>query len=154
MTVTIRPLRGQDLKAIVCLIEGLALFHDDVARIDPDTLARDALSDDPWLRVIVAEREDALVGYAALLRTAQLQFGARGMDLHHIFVVPNARRQGVGQALLTEARAIARAEHCTYLTVGTDPINDRAAAFYQRNGMTRRPQQGPRFIARLDQPPT
>lgn len=154
LTLTIRPLAPTDLPRVVRLIEGLARFHGDSARIDPATLQRDALGEAPWLRVLVAEEDGTLVGYAALLPTAQLQFGARGMDLHHIYVPPARRGDGIGTALFEAAQRVAREAGCTYFVVGTDPGNTAAARFYEARGMTRRAAPGPRFILRMDQPPT
>ena len=77
-TLTIRPFRAPDLPAVLEMIKALAAHHGDAATVTPDRLARDALGEAPWLRLLVAEQAGRLIGYAALCPLAQLQFGVRG----------------------------------------------------------------------------
>ncbi|MBV7408876.1 MULTISPECIES: GNAT family N-acetyltransferase [Roseobacteraceae] len=154
MPITIRKMRETDVPEVVTMISGLAACHDDVPDIDPDRLARDALGKDPWMTVLVADGGSRLVGYAALMREAQLHFGARGMNLHHLFVCRDARGNNVGAALVRACREMAHSQECSFMTVGTHPDNHKAKRFYEREGFLRRSGTGPRFSVRLDQPPT
>lgn len=143
--LTLRPIEPRDLRHVHAMVQALAAHHGDACTLTEDALARDALSDPPWLRVIVAERDGVLVGYAALCPLAQLHFGVRGMDMHHLFVVEHARGTGVGRALIDASLAHCRDEGCRYMTVGTHPDNAAAAAVYRAAGFEDLPPPGPRF---------
>lgn len=149
MPIKIRDMTQDDVPQVLRMIAGLAAWHDDKADIDAARLTRDALGPDRWLRVLVADGGAHLVGYAALVPMAQLQFGVRGMDMHHLFVTRDARGNGVGRALVRECEAAARAADCRFLTVGTHPDNHTAARFYEAAGFARRSGSGPRFSLRL-----
>ena len=131
------------------MVRALAAHHGDTPLATPDSLARDALGPSPWLRLLVAEGKRGLLGYAALCPLAQLQFGVRGMDMHHLFVAPEARGTGIGRALIDASLALARAEDCRYMVVGTHPDNSAAAAVYRAAGFEDLPPPGPRFRMKL-----
>jgi GNAT superfamily N-acetyltransferase len=141
----IRPVSAADLDELLEMVEGLAAHHGDAALVTADDLARDCLGDAPWLRVIVAQRGARLLGYAALCPLAQLQFGARGMDMHHLFVRREARKQGVARALISASVELACALECQFLTVGTHPENEAAGQVYLASGFDALPPPGPRF---------
>jgi ribosomal protein S18 acetylase RimI-like enzyme len=60
--------------------------------------------------------------------------GARLLNIHDIAVVPAARGQGVGAALLTFLEADARSLGCCKITMEVRSDNERALALYQRIG--------------------
>ena len=155
MTIDTRLLQPDDLPKLHQMICALAAHHGDTPDVNPNRLKADVLGENPWYTVIVAQRKaDGLLGYAALLPLGQLQYGVRGMDMHHLFVRDGVRGTGVGAVLVTAAQSHCRAVGCAYLMVGTHPDNTEAARFYERRGFTRRDGSPPRFVIRLDQPPT
>jgi GNAT superfamily N-acetyltransferase len=139
----------EDFPAILSMINALAAHHGDISTATLETLARDARGPVPWITLIVAEEGSALVGYAALCPLAQVQFGARGMDMHHLFVAKSNRGTGVGRALIDASIAQARSVGCRYVMVGTHPENRSAQAIYSAMGFELRPEGGPRFRIRL-----
>lgn len=90
----------------------------------------------PQRRFILAEKGDALVGFAEVLLTsvAAPAQGFMGAELVRLYVQPAAQRNGVGHALLASAEHAARAESmaCVWLTAWEG--NDNARAFYARVG--------------------
>lgn len=145
----IRALTPGDLAALLPLVEALARHHGDDARANVGTLFRDFFGTPPWLQGQVATDQGLLVGYAALLPKARLHLGERGMDLHHLFVHPEARGKGLGRALLDAALAHARAQGCAYLTVTAHPANDAAKRFYAAMGFHAAPPAPDRFAIDL-----
>ena len=158
MTIQTRFITSDDLPELIEMISDLARFNNDEPQIRLCDLQRDMLGAQPWCTVIIAEgAQGDLLGYAALFPHGQLQFGRRALDLHHLFIRPAARGQGVGSMLIDACRAHARALHCGFMTVGTSPTNHKAAAFYESRGFERRTGDAPRFAMILegsDQPPT
>lgn len=148
MTV-VRAAIAADIAQLLPLIAGLAAHHGDIATVTVTDLQRDLFGPHPWFYILVAERGDVLVGYVALLPLAQLHFGKRGMDMHHLFVQTPQRSQGIGRSLIAAAQDFARNLGCCYLTVGTHADNLRAQATYPALGFHAATPHGPRFAVQL-----
>lgn len=148
--VTVRAARPADTDRIVAMVEHLAAHHGDTSGLTAGTLRRDAFGDPPWLHLLVAEVQGRLAGFAALYGVAQLQFGTRGMELHHLFVEDGFRGLGLGLALVEASADKARALLCRSLSVGTHPDNLKAQAFYIALGFERRDSFPPRFRLTLE----
>ena len=140
-----RPVALPDLPEVLEMAHALAAHHGDTATLTLDALKRDTLGQAPWLTLLIAEAGQNIIGYAALCPLAQLQFGARGMDIHHLFVNATVRRQGVATTLINACVTVAAARDCRYLTVGTHPNNRIAAGIYPALGFSDMPPPGPRF---------
>lgn len=108
------------------------------------------MHDTPWITLIVAEGQEGLLGYAALCPLVQLQFGARGMDIHHLFVKKSARGQGVARRLITTAMDHSQLLGCRYIMVGSHPENTPAQEIYLAAGFSAAPPSGPRFRIKLE----
>ena len=132
--ITCRDMRGRDIAHVVAMTGRLAAHHGEAATLTAETLQREAFSSTPLVKILVAEDNGVLVGYAALVPTLQLQFGARGMELHHLHVDEAVRGRGVGRALIAAAIERARGVGCGFLTVGTHAGNERARLFYEHCG--------------------
>jgi GNAT superfamily N-acetyltransferase len=138
-----------DANRVVQMIEKLARHHGDTPAITTDDLFRDVFGVNPWIHALVAEADGDLIGYAALCGLTQLQFGLRGMDLHHLFTEVTFRDRGVGHNLVEACKIKAISLSCSYLTVSTHPDNHRAQTFYATLGFERRDAHPPRFSIRL-----
>lgn len=92
-----------------------------------EALFRAAL-DNPRVRVLLAQGEDGeLLGYAVL--SAVLDEG----NLDNIAVAPQARRQGVADALLSALTGFGR-EHLACLMLEVRASNAPAMALYEKHG--------------------
>ncbi|MDF3414617.1 GNAT family N-acetyltransferase [Sulfitobacter sp. M57] len=147
--LAIRNVQAADLPRVQEMVRKLAAHHGDVAQVSLTDLERDCLGAEPWLRVLVAVRGVEISGYAALCSLVQMQFGVRGMDMHHLFVSEEARGIGVGRALIDASVALTKSLGCRYMTVGTHPENKAAAMIYQVAGFEPLPSPGPRFRIRF-----
>jgi len=146
----VRDARLSDTDSIVQLVGKLAAQHGDAVALTSEYLARDAFGERPWIYVLVAEADGELIGYAALCGLIQLQFGVRGLDMHHLFTEEGFRGRGIGTALVDACKTKAKTLSCRYLMVGTYPDNHEAQAFYETLGFMRRDGQPPRFLLRLE----
>jgi GNAT superfamily N-acetyltransferase len=138
----------EDLTSVLAMVEKLAEFHGDKATLTLEELRTLLEGESTWIKLLVAESDGQLVGYAALCPLIQLQWGLRGMDMHHLFVIESHRGKGVGKKLLRAAIEEAEQSGCKYLAVGTHPENAGAQQLYMKNGFEERIGGGPRF--RLD----
>ncbi|MBW6417099.1 GNAT family N-acetyltransferase [Celeribacter sp. PS-C1] len=143
--ISVRRARWGDKDALLEMIHALAHHNGDTPELDLPGLIDLMRADLPWLRLLVAERAGALIGYAGLVGGLRLQHGQKTLDLHHLFIAKEARGQGVGRALITEARATAIALGCHSLTVGTQDHNMAAQATYRACGFEPQTLTGKRF---------
>jgi len=134
-----------DFPRLLEMITALAAFNDDQATVQLDDLRRDLLGPSPWLIVIVASIHTSLIGYAALCPLARLQFGQRGIDIHHLFVEAAHRGQGVGKALLQASVQEAKAQGCSYVKISTRDSNLVAQKAYLAAGFEVEAVRGPKF---------
>jgi len=148
--ITTRLAAHHDLPATLEMEHALAAHHGDTATLTLDQLARDTLGNAPWVTLIVAERATVLLGYAALCPLVQMQFGVRGMDMHHLFVQPHARGTGVGRQLIDASIAQSKQMGCRFIMVGTHPDNQAAQEIYLAAGFSAAPAPGPRFRIKFD----
>jgi len=145
----IRHARPADSQRIVQMVGQLAAHHGDIPTLKHDDLSRDLFSKKPWISIVVAETGGKLIGYAAMCGLIKLHFGARGMEMHHLFTEAAFRGQGVGRSLVEACKIEAVKLSCRYLEVGTQPDNYKAQAFYTAIGFERKDAQPPRFSIRL-----
>lgn len=136
---------ADDLPQVLKMIHALADHHGDTATIDLETLERDALGDRPWVTLLVAKMQGDVAGYAVLCPLVQMQFAKRGMDMHHLFVLPQHRGKRIGAALIDASQSVAKRLGCAYMMVGTHPDNRAAQEVYRAAGFADVDVSGPRF---------
>ncbi|PWB35049.1 ribosomal-protein-alanine acetyltransferase [Pseudomonas sp. SDI] len=83
--------------------------------------------------LIVAQRDSQLMGYALLL----FHRGTSLARLYSIAISPQARGQGLGKRLLSEAEASACAHDCAYLRLEVRQDNHTAISLYEGGGYRR-----------------
>lgn len=148
--VTIRSAEPGDLTELLEMVVALTRHHADVARVTAQSLKRDVFGPVPWYHVLVAVQGAGLVGYAAALPLGRLGYGARGLDLHHLFVQPAARRLGVGRNLVRAVEDMARKMGGSYVIIGTHPDNLAAQSYYPQLGYLPHENTARRFTKTLD----
>ena len=151
--VQIRALEQRDLSALLSMVVDLTKHHHDEPRLTPESVARDFFGPVAWYHGLVAVRGPKVVGYAATLPLGRLGYGTRGLELHHLFVDPTARHQGVGRQLVRAVETLARELDCTYVMIGTHPDNHAAQGYYQHLGYAHHASLAKRFSKRLDSAP-
>jgi GNAT superfamily N-acetyltransferase len=88
----------------------------------------------PRFRALIAERDGQPAGYALFYPTYDTDHAARGFYVQDLYVVPEARRQGAGRALMAAvARACLTDDGC-YLFWNALPRNRAGLAFYRAIG--------------------
>ncbi len=125
-----------DVPAFIGLIEALADYErlpppDDGARA---RLAADAVSHPPRFRVLLAERDELVVGYALFFETYSTFLARPTLYLEDIFVLPDHRHQGVGRALMGAVVREAIARDCGRVEWQVLTWNQPSVRFYQRLG--------------------
>lgn len=137
----IRPADERDCKFIAELVPSLLEFGspawDDAAAFAPgfrDALVRAVRTQGPQSAVLVAEAaEGPPIGFISLKAGRDAVGAARG-HVADLAVIPDARRIGVGTALMEAGEAWARDHGLPALSLDVWSTNKRALAFYQRLG--------------------
>jgi GNAT superfamily N-acetyltransferase len=136
--ITARQATILDLDLLVPLFDAYRQFYRQPS--DPG-LARRFL----WERfqyngsiIFLALRQDgAAVGFMQLYPSFSSASAARIFILNDLFVLPEARRMGVGSLLLSAAASFGRAVGAVRLTLSTEITNEAAQALYETEGWKR-----------------
>jgi len=89
--------------------------------------------------VLLAEDAGRALGYALFYPSYDSEHAARGLYLQDLFVVPEARRRGVGRALIAAVARACQADGGCYLFWNALANNDAGRAFYRRIGAREEP---------------
>lgn len=146
LDLTLRPATPDDATTISAL--AIQVFLDTYAAdgVRPD-LAREALREyaaeafdarlrEPQRRFVLAERGDGLLGFAEVALAAQPApaGGISGAELIRLYVQPAAQGMGLGRRLIRAAEALASQAGRGALWLTAWDGNQRALAFYAREG--------------------
>jgi len=139
MTVTIRPARREDVAAIVLMLAddalgaGRELIEDPVA---PAYLrAFDEMATQTGNELLVAVHGDEVIGCLQLtIATGLSRRGMRRAILEGVRVSSKHRGRRVGEQLVLDAIARARAAGCGLVQLSSDASRVDARRFYERLG--------------------
>jgi ribosomal protein S18 acetylase RimI-like enzyme len=142
----------QDIEAVVALMCG---FRDWMGRSEPaDERIRatiDVLIDDPATEFLLAAPDGPqAAGVCQLRYRLTVWTGADDCWLEDLYVRDDARRAGLGRALVTGAFQRARARGCRRIDLDVNEDNTDALAFYRSLGFTTEPKPPGRtlYVAR------
>lgn len=131
----IRQAVPQDAEAVAGLLRAL---NDEPGlapeRITPAGVARD-LIDDPRAVVLVALRGDAVAGVATAHAAYDSGQSRWGLFLNDLYVAPDARRHGLGRALVAGMAAEARRQGSDHLWWNADEGDTLALSFHRSFGL-------------------
>lgn len=133
----IRTARKDDLPALLHLY--CQLSPEDPVLAPEDAHERLAvLLASNLVHLLVAERDDDVVGTCLLLIIPNLTRGGRPFAIiENVVSRHDARRQGVGLALLADAQSRAWDANCYKIMIATGRKDDAVLRFYERAGFTR-----------------
>ena len=103
-------------------------------RLNAEALARDGFGPRPAFDGIVAEMAGAVVGYLLYHDGYDTDAAVRLLMVVDLFVTPAVRGQGIGAALMREAKAIAASREAKLLAWTVYRKNTDALRFYERIG--------------------
>jgi GNAT superfamily N-acetyltransferase len=133
--LNIRDANAADAAPIRQLIAELAQYagRSGEDRITEEELARDGFGDHPAFRVLIAEWDGVLAGFA-LYFSYYSTWRGRGLYLEDLFVRPEIRRQGIGKALLAAVARVAVSEKRSFVRWAVLDWNEPAIAMYSGVG--------------------
>src|SRR5260221_7999731 len=107
--VSIRIARVEDVPTILGFIRDLAEYEKllDQVVADEEALVTGLFGARPAAEVLIADVDDAPVGFALFFQSYSTFLARRGLYLEDLFVRPAARGKGVGGALMAACARIA-----------------------------------------------
>jgi GNAT superfamily N-acetyltransferase len=132
----IRFATAADADVILLFIQALAEYErmPHAVEVDSPTLARQLSEERPPFECLLAQLDGQPAGFALFFHTYSTWRGKRGIWLEDLFVLPGARRHGVGKALLQRVAAVAVSRGCGRLEWSVLDWNELAIGFYDRIG--------------------
>jgi len=134
--VNVTPAVERDVPLILRFIEGLAeyekLRHSCIAT--EEKLRATLFGQHPAAEVLIASVGDKPAGFALFFHNYSTFLAQRGLFLEDLFVLPEARGNGVGFTLLASLAEIAIERNCGRLEWNVLDWNDLAIGFYKRIG--------------------
>ena len=134
--ISIRAAEPRDLEAIVRLIAGLAEFErlSHLLEVTPESLCPHLFGARPVAEALVVEIGERLVAFALFFTNFSTFLGRPGLYLEDLFVEPEHRGQGIGEALLTRLAQLAVERGCGRFEWSVLDWNENAIRFYERLG--------------------
>lgn len=137
--ISIRPAARADAAVLLELVDALADYEklprpDDAAR---ERLIRDGFGAQPLFRAYLGEVDGVPVAYAITFHTYSSFLALPTLYLEDLFVLPDARGQGVGGALFRHVVGEALRQGCGRMEWVVLDWNRVAIDFYERQGARR-----------------
>jgi ribosomal protein S18 acetylase RimI-like enzyme len=125
----------KDLDAVVrLLIQQLAEHALHASSEDLHEAVSAVLGDKRLGFILTAQKGVSVVGCAYVSFVWSMEHAGRSAWLEEMYVIPEHRNEGVGEALLTEALARSGAEGCRAVDLEVDGSHLRAGSLYERQG--------------------
>ena len=141
LRIEVRPAAPDELAEPLALLEGSLRDGEPVPPPFAEQLKMAIERGD--LEVLAARAGGRLVGVAVLAFRLSVFAGAPFASIEDLYVETDARRRGVGRALLEAVGERCRMRGVSYVEVQTD---DEAVAFYEASGYD--PETGVRVLSR------
>jgi GNAT superfamily N-acetyltransferase len=129
--VRIRRATVDDIDGVAALFDGYRHFYQQPRDLDGARQFLKARIDAGDSVILVAEREQQLAGFTQLYPSFSSVSMRRVWILNDLFVDPQHRRYGLGQALLNAAETFARESNSKGLVLATQKENAPAKTLYE-----------------------
>jgi GNAT superfamily N-acetyltransferase len=133
---SIRPATEKDVPLIRSFIRQLAeyekLSHEAV--MTEETLRESLFGSRRYAEVLLGYADAQPVAFAVFFHNFSTFVGRPGLYLEDLFVIPEMRGKGYGQALLVELAKIARERKCGRFEWAVLDWNEPAIGFYKKLG--------------------
>lgn len=128
--IEVRAGTVEDVPLLLQFIHQMAAFEQLPVTATEESLREALFGEAPAARVLLAFNGAKLVAYVTYFFTFATMVGRRGLWLDDVFVVPEFRRCGVGQALMAYLAQIAQENQCARFEWMVLDWNQPALDFY------------------------
>lgn len=136
MSVQVRPLGDKDFFSWLGLFEGYSEFYKSELTDEKALRVWSWIIDrnDPLVGAVAVNDEGELIGFAHYREVPRTLSGSRGLVLDDLFVTPDARKTGVGAALMDFVKQYAASRHLGQIRLITAGDNKAAQRLYDEVG--------------------
>ena len=134
--IRVLPATEKDTALILSFIKRLAEYERlaDACVATEEGIRRSLFGENPVAEVLLAYSGDKPVGFALFFHNYSTFLAARGLYLEDLFVIPEARGECAGYALLSALAKIALSRECGRMEWSVLVWNQLAIDFYLRIG--------------------
>jgi GNAT superfamily N-acetyltransferase len=134
--LTLRQATAEDASTLLDFIRALAEYErqPQAVEVTAATLRQQLSAAEPPFECLLAEAHGVPVGFALFFRTYSTWRGRPGIWLEDLFVLPEARKRGIGRALLARLARIAAERGYARFEWSVLDWNEPAIGFYRRLG--------------------
>jgi GNAT superfamily N-acetyltransferase len=122
------------IRELILALAGYERARPGEVPVTEQDLAETLFGEAPAAEVLLAYLGDEAAGFALFFHNYSTWLGKRGIYLEDLFVRPEARKHGVGFALLREISRIAVERDCGRVDWSVLNWNELAISFYKRIG--------------------
>lgn len=135
-TLQIRPGTARDVPTIISLIRELAKYErlDEQIRLDARKLRQHGFGRRRYFRSLICTRAGHTIGYAVYFFAYSTFSCGPVLFIEDIFVLPEERGKGAGNAMMKELARIAVREGCEQMEWLVLDWNTPSIKFYERLG--------------------
>ncbi|MBC3767090.1 GNAT family N-acetyltransferase [Neptunicella marina] len=134
--LSIRHAGIDDLDAVFELIQAIAAHHNQQQYVTTckTQLLQDGFSEQPKFKVLLAEIDSKIAGYASYSWMYSIWRGKTVMNLDDLFVWEQYRGQKIGQQLMQALREVCSEQHAVQIRWEVEQDNHGAIRFYRELG--------------------
>ena len=135
MALHVREAMPADAATIAAFAHALSLEEGYPApALQAQDVCAEGFGAPPRFWALIAERDGQPAGFALFYPAYDTDHAARGLYLQDLYVVPEARRQGVGRALMAGVARACQADGGSYIFWNAHADNAAGIAFYRAIG--------------------
>ena len=139
MALIVRPAAAADAEAVGKLAQEFAAYLHSLGdttdfKLSAESYLRDGFGSKPAFAGLVAEQNGNVIGYLLYHFGYDSDRAARNLHILDLYVDSQARKQGVGRALMMAAATVACEESAQELIWAVYHANAPAVAFYEKLG--------------------
>ena len=134
MALDIKKVTVSDISSVALLFDAYRVFYNQLSDLPAafDFLEQRISKNESAIFLAVMQSEP--VGFVQLYPVFSSVQMKKSWILNDLFVAETARNQGIGEALLQQAKQFGRESGAAYLLLPTGSDNYRAQSVYEKNG--------------------
>lgn len=134
LEIDIRPGTGDDIPLLLLFMRSMAEFEKLECSATEESLGESLFGENPAAKTLLAFVDEVPAAYAVYFFSFATSVGRRGLWMDDIFVKPEFRGKGIGQALLSYLADLAVRNNCARFEWMVLDWNEQAIGFYRSMG--------------------
>jgi ribosomal protein S18 acetylase RimI-like enzyme len=130
----VRAAEPDDAEVVARMAAKFHAFHKAPGGLSADIIRKDGFGPERWFDIVIAELGGEPAGYALFHKSYETGHAAPGFYLSDLWVEPDARRCGIGSALLRAVAQAGQACGAHFIWLVVQNFNTEALAYYEGLG--------------------